>query len=159
MGKAAGTWLGPVVSRHVSMAAACRRRLVDGTQNSACPPGQVSFCCIVLLLDSNRHGLKERMSSLLMDEVDNIHHMCRFPGADTLRTELEQLVLKHAQRPALHALPGAAALLATPAAASSGNGPLQALPHFATAPLLQASNQITLTSDIQGNALWRQCSG
>lgn len=62
---------------------------------------------------------------------------CRFPGAEALRSDLEALVAKHAQRPSLHTLSGAAALLATPAAARSGNGTLQALQHWAAAPLLQ----------------------
>ncbi len=44
---------------------------------------------------------------------------------------------KHALRPSLHTLPGAAALLATPAVARSSNGRLQALQHWAPAPLLQ----------------------
>ena len=63
---------------------------------------------------------------------------CRFPGADALRSELENFVAKHAKRPGLHTLPEAASLLATPAAAKSGTDTLQTLQNWAPAPLLQA---------------------
>ena len=87
-------------------------------------------CVICLSVQSRVHGLHIRNPRWKA--------VCRFPGADALRSELEHFVAKHAQRPGLHTLPEAAALLATPAAAKSGDGALQALKNWAPAPLLQA---------------------
>ena len=44
---------------------------------------------------------------------------------------------KYAHRPSVHGIPGVAALLATPSAARYGYGHLQALQHWAPAPMLQ----------------------
>ncbi|KAK9840723.1 hypothetical protein WJX81_000166 [Elliptochloris bilobata] len=75
-------------------------------------------------------GVDPRLALALLD---------RLPGAAAARGEAEALATAHAGEPDVQALPKAAALLATPAAARAGVG--AALAHLATwapAPLLQA---------------------
>ncbi|EIE19821.1 phosphatidylinositol 3 and 4-kinase family protein, partial [Coccomyxa subellipsoidea C-169] len=62
----------------------------------------------------------------------------RFPVEASLRQQVEVLVVQCSAQARLQALPEAAALLATPAAAKSGDGALSNLKHWAPAPLLQA---------------------
>ncbi|BDA51126.1 phosphatidylinositol 4-kinase alpha [Coccomyxa sp. Obi] len=62
----------------------------------------------------------------------------RFPAETSLRQLVEQLVAANAAQARLQELPDAAALLATPAAAKSGDSALSNLKDWAPAPLLQA---------------------
>ena len=60
----------------------------------------------------------------------------RYPAVTAIRAELERLVTMHAAEPALHAVPEAVTLLATPAAAAAQAPALAQLASWAPAPLL-----------------------
>lgn len=70
----------------------------------------------------------------------------RFPAAAPVRSELEQLVASNAANPAVHAVPEAVTLLATPSAAAAGAPQLAQLASWAPAPLLQCMSLISTSA-------------
>lgn len=75
--------------------------------------------------------------------------LCRFPPEASLRQLLEQIVAANAAQQRLQELPDAAALLATPAAAKSGDGALSNLKDWAPAPLLQVLTCCTFAHELE----------
>ena len=62
----------------------------------------------------------------------------RYPAIAAVRRGLEALVMRHADDPALHEMPDAALLLATPAAVARNSPQLTNLSVWSVCPLLQA---------------------